>query len=52
MIPVEPSAGLTGAGLLFICLAWGGIGSVTAWCFYRLLRSSARGRPDPPGAGR
>jgi len=42
MSPVEAGSGLTGGGLLFMGLAWGGIACLTAWCFHRLLRSSTR----------
>jgi hypothetical protein len=33
------SIGLNGSGWVFLLVAWGGIAAVTAWCFYRLLKS-------------
>jgi hypothetical protein len=38
------ATGLTLGGLLFMLLAWGGIGAVTAFCFYRILVTRDRGR--------
>lgn len=33
------TTGLSAAGWLFLVIAWGGIGALAAWCFYRLMKS-------------
>lgn len=41
---MSQTTGLNAAGLLFLLLAWGGIAGVTAYCFYRLLKTRNRTR--------
>lgn len=45
MSPGAVSSTLTGAGLTFMLLAWGGITGFTVFCFYRLIRTKER-RPS------
>lgn len=41
---MSETTGLSPGGLLFLILAWGGIVGVTAYCFYRLLKTRDRTR--------
>ena len=40
VIGATASTGLSLGGAIFITLAWGGILSLTVFCFYRIFKSS------------
>jgi hypothetical protein len=38
------AAGLSPGGWIFLIAAWSGIGAVTAYCFYKVLKTQDRDR--------